>query len=255
MAASLNAPLSQAKLTELNDRFETASPEQILGWAVTEFPEDIILTCSFQHDGVVLAHMLRTITPDIPVVFIETRFHFAETLKYRDDIVKLLGLNLRQLEAEMSAEEFRTRHGDKLYDKNPDLCCQINKVEPLRKALAGTSAWINGRRRNQTEERATMGHVELAGSVVKINPLARWTSKDTYKYLNAHGLPEHPLFNEGYASIGCAPCTSLGEGRSGRWAGIKKRECGIHTVLDEGGSNSPELTEPVSGDPASGEDS
>ncbi|HIF63373.1 MAG TPA: phosphoadenylyl-sulfate reductase [Deltaproteobacteria bacterium] len=255
MAASPEAPISPSRLAELNDQFESASPEQILGWAVTEFPEDIILTCSFQHDGVVLAHMLRTIKPDIPVVFIETRFHFAETLKYRDNIVKLLGLNLRQLEAEMSADEFRAKHSDNLYDRDPDLCCQINKVEPLRKALAGTSAWINGRRRNQTEERAAMGHVELAGSVVKINPLARWTSKDTYKYLNCHRLPEHPLFERGYASIGCAPCTSLGEARSGRWAGSNKRECGIHTVMDAGGPNSPEVAELATNDSASSEDS
>jgi phosphoadenosine phosphosulfate reductase len=236
MAASAKPPLEPAAVEELNRRFESGTAEQILGWATATFPDDIILTCSFQHDGVVLAHMLRSIKPGIPVVFINTGFHFKETLEYRDLIVKLLDLNLVEVGRKMTWEEFKSRHGADLYRRDPDLCCRINKVEPLLEALKGARAWINGRRREQTGGRADIQHVELQGRVVKINPLARWMSKDTYRYLHAHNLPLNPLFERGYTSIGCEPCTrpplTDGDERSGRWAGTDKTECGIHTMLD-----------------------
>jgi phosphoadenosine phosphosulfate reductase len=239
MPSSVSAPLASQEVAELNRRFEEASAEQILGWATATFPTDIILTCSFQHDGVVLAHMLRSIKPDIPVVFINTGFHFKETLEYRDHIVNLLGLNLVEVGRKTTWEEFKARYGEDLYRRDPDLCCQINKVEPLLEALKGVRAWINGRRREQTVERSGISHVEIQGSIVKINPLARWTSKDTFRYLHAHNLPLNPLFERGYTSIGCEPCTrpplSADDERSGRWAGTDKRECGIHTILETPG--------------------
>ena len=245
MAPVTKRPVDPAAARELSQRFEAASPEQILGWATATFPEDIILTCSFQHDGVVLAHMLRSIKPDIPVVFINTGFHFKETLAYRDLIVKLFDLNLREVGRRMTFDEFKARYGEDLYRRDPDLCCRINKVGPLVDALDGVRAWINGRRREQTAERRNIPHVELQGSVVKINPLARWKTKDTYRYLHAHNIPLHPLFEKGYTSIGCEPCTrpplSTEDERSGRWVGNDKRECGIHTVLDSSG-------DPQSGD-------
>ncbi|MFQ5351515.1 MAG: phosphoadenylyl-sulfate reductase [Candidatus Binatia bacterium] len=236
MAANPELPLSCEEIERLNEQFEDASPEQILGWAVTTFPEDSVLTCSFQHEGVILAHMLRTLKADVPVVFINTRFHFEETLRYRDTIVKLLDLDLREIQAELPFEEFKKDYGTDLYAKDPDLCCRINKVDPLKKALEGVKAWINGRRRNQTADRRHLSHVELSGSIIKINPLASWNSKDSYRYLHAHSIPLHPLFEKGYSSIGCESCTSLPvpgmDERSGRWAGSAKRECGIHTILD-----------------------
>ncbi len=237
MSNGPTASIPQLEIDSLNARFEEATPEQILGWAAATFRvSDIILTCSFQHDGVVLAHMLRSIAPEIPVVFINTGFHFKETLEYRDTIVKLLGVNLREVVPRLSFEEFRERYGADLYSRDPDLCCQINKVGPMREALGGVRAWINGRRRNQTPERREIGHLGITGGIVKINPLARWTSRDTYHYLHAHNIPTHPLFEKGYTSIGCEPCTALPipgqDERSGRWAGTKKRECGIHTILD-----------------------
>jgi len=238
MASNSAAAFTPEELDALNEGFETATPEQILGWAATTFPTDMILTCSFQHEGVVIAHMLRTIRPDVPVVFINTRFHFKETLEYRDAIVKLLGLNLREIGSAMSFEDFKARHGQDLYNRDPDLCCKINKVDPLLEALKGVKAWINGRRRDQADTRRQIRHVDLQGPIVKINPLAHWKSKDTFRYLNAHNLPLNPLFEKGYTSIGCEPCTSLplsdDDERSGRWASSGKRECGIHTILDPG---------------------
>lgn len=236
MSVGSTPAISQDEIARLNARFETASPEQILGWAAATFPTDIILTCSFQHEGIVLAHMLRTIKPEIPVVFIDTRFHFKETLEYRDTITKLLGLNLKVIESTVSFEDFKAKYGADLNRRDPDLCCKINKVDPLLAALKGVRAWLNGRRRDQTTERSQIGIVGLQGTIVKVNPLATWTGKDTFRYLHAHNLPLHPLFEKGYTSIGCEPCTALplgdGDERSGRWAGSGKRECGIHTILD-----------------------
>jgi phosphoadenosine phosphosulfate reductase len=249
MSAGESVALNPSEIEELNRRFETASAEDILRWATTTFPNDIILTCSFQHDGVAIAHMLRTIKPELPIVFINTGFHFKETLEYRDAIVKLLGLNLVEVGRKITWDEFKARYGQDLYARDPDLCCRINKVEPLLEALKGVRAWINGRRRDQMAERSHIRHVEVQGGIVKINPLANWTSKDTFRYLNAHNIPLHPLFEQGYTSIGCEPCTrpplSADDERSGRWAGSDKRECGIHTVLDSPGDAAGEPVDPT----------
>ncbi len=222
------AILSEAELAEINERFETARPEEILAWATSRFPRGTVLTCSFQHEGVVLAHMLRSIKPDVPVLFIDTGYHFPETLEYRDTIVRLLDLPLVVLRADGSSGRGRP--------EDPDECCRINKVEPLQRALRQVRVWINGRRRDQTPERRNMPHVEPQGSLIKVNPLARWTARDAFRYLSAHHLPLHPLFERGYTSIGCKPCTTRplpgSDERSGRWAGSPKRECGIHTILD-----------------------
>ena len=227
--------LSDAELARLNERFESEPPDAVLRWAVDHFTTGLVMTSSFQHEGVALAHMLRPIRADVPVLFINTRFHFKETLAYRDRVVELLGLNLRTIESVISFDDFKARYTDRLYEKDPDLCCRINKVEPLQAALKGAKGWINARRRGQTAERAAMPRLERTGDIIKINPLANWTSKDTYAYMTEHGLPLHPLFEKGYTSIGCEPCTSLpidGDERSGRWAGTSKRECGIHTAID-----------------------
>ena len=227
--------LSDAELARLNERFENESPETLLRWTVGRFPTGLVMTSSFQHEGVALAHMLRPIRADVPVFFIDTRFHFKETLEYRDRVVELLGLSLRTIESVISFEDFKARYTDRLYERDPDLCCRINKVEPLQVALKGARAWINARRRDQTADRAGMPLLERTGDIIKINPLARWVAKDTYAYMTRHELPLHPLFEKGYTSIGCEPCTSLpldGDERSGRWAGTSKRECGIHTAVD-----------------------
>lgn len=222
----------------LNVELESATPEAILRWACTTFGDDVILTCSFQHDGVVLAHMLQQIAPDTRVVFINTGFHFAETLAYRDHIVAELPIrNFVELHPIMPRDEFARTHGLDLYARDPDRCCQINKVEPLRRYLRDVRCWVNGRRRDQSGLRQVMRVVEVyQDGLHKVNPLVEWTSRDSYRYLERHGIPLHPLFERGYASIGCEPCTRPvlpGEDeRDGRWAGQDKTECGIHTFLD-----------------------
>ncbi len=225
--------------------FETATPEDILRWASATFAPDAVLTMSFQHEGVVIAHMLRQIAPATPVLFIDTGYHFPETLAYRDRLSTLFGLEVRNLSSVMPRPEFIARHGDDLWDRNPDLCCQINKVEPMQLALRGVRGWINGRRRDQAGTRTGMPIVERLGSgLVKINPLANWHTKTTWEYMEVHGIPPHPLFEQGYASIGCLPCTRpilAGEDeRAGRWAGRGKTECGLHTI----GTTPPAPTAP-----------
>ena len=225
-------------LDAVNRELEQATPQDVLRWTWARFQPDVILTCSFQHDGVVLAHMLQGIAPEARVAFINTGFHFPETLAYRDEIVRRLGLtHFVELHPVMPRAEFAERHGLDLYARDPDLCCQINKVEPLRRYLPGVRAWINGRRRDQAATRQDVRVVELyQDGLHKVNPLAGWTGRDTFYYLEQHGLPTHPLFEQGYASIGCAPCTrpvlAGDDERSGRWAGQNKTECGIHTFLE-----------------------
>ena len=220
-----------------NRALEGATPEAILEWTWNQFRPHVILTCSFQHDGVVLAHMLRRIAPEVPVVFIDTGFHFPETLAYRDEIRRRFGIELVELHPIMPREEFAATHGLDLYARNPDLCCHINKVEPLKRHLPGVRAWINGRRHDQTATRQGIRAIEaFQGDLHKVNPLASWTSRETFAYMERHGIPTHPLFDQGYASIGCAPCTRPvvpGENeRDGRWAGSGKVECGLHTFLE-----------------------
>lgn len=223
-------------LARQNEIFETATPEEILAWVTSGFAPDAVLTMSFQHEGVVIAYMLREVAPATPILFIDTGYHFPETLAYRDQLIERFGFPIRNLTSVMPRAEFLAKYGDDLYDRDPDLCCKINKVEPMQLALRGVRAWINGRRRDQATTRTRMPIVErLQGGIVKANPLANWTSRDTYRYLMQHDIPTHPLFEQGYTSIGCYPCTRPvlpGEDeRAGRWAGKNKTECGLHTFL------------------------
>src|SRR5262245_38953141 len=169
---------SALDLDAINRELATATPEAILAWTWRAFQPKVILTCSFQHDGVVLAHMLRDIAPEVPVVFIDTGFHFPETLAYRDEIARRFGITLVELQPIMPRAEFAAVHGLDLYARNPDLCCHINKVEPLKRHLPGVRAWINGRRRDQASTRQALRTVEaFQGDLYKVNPLSTWTSR------------------------------------------------------------------------------
>jgi phosphoadenosine phosphosulfate reductase len=254
--ANADAAGAQAlDLARQNELFEQASPEEILAWTTSRFAPDAVLTMSFQHEGVVIAHMLRTIAPDTPILFIDTGYHFPETLAYRDELVSRFGFPIRNLTSVMPRAEFVAKYGDDLYNRDPDLCCKINKVEPMQLALRGVRAWINGRRRDQAVTRTKMPIAErLQGGIVKVNPLANWTSRETYRYLMQHDIPTHPLFEQGYTSIGCAPCTRPvlpGEDeRAGRWAGKNKTECGLHTFLATEDGASEDTSSQASPEPA-----
>ena len=186
------------------------------------------ITSSFQAEDVVVMHMLREIQPDIPVLFLDTFHHFAETLTYRDELAERWHLNLVNLRA--------TEPSVGLWQNDTHACCARHKVGPLFAALEGYDAWFTGLRREQSSTRANLAEIEefrlpSGKPLAKISPLAGWTTKEVWAYATAHGIPLLPLYDLGYSSIGCEPCTSLpldpANPRSGRWEG-RKLECGIH---------------------------
>jgi phosphoadenosine phosphosulfate reductase len=193
------------------------------------------VTCSFQAGGMVVLHLVREIMPEIPVIFLDTGYHFAETLAYRDQMAARWGLNLINVSAAQTVAEQEAKFGI-LNQTAPDRCCAMRKVEPLFRALRDYGIWLTGLRRQQSKSRASLQMEEtfvLPGghALLKLNPLAAWTRGDVWDYAAQHNVPLLPLYEEGYASIGCAPCTSLpvnpNDPRSGRWGG-EKLECGIH---------------------------
>ncbi len=193
------------------------------------------VTSSFQAECVVLVHLVIEQRPDIPVLFLETGYHFDETLAYRDQIARQWNLNLVNLEARQSVVEQESEFGI-LYQSAPDRCCGMRKVEPLFSGLAQYDTWFTALRREQSPTRANLQTSDAfklpSGKALrKISPLAAWTNRDVWTYLSRHGIPALPLYDQGYTSIGCRPCTALpfdpNNPRSGRWQG-QKLECGIH---------------------------
>lgn len=193
------------------------------------------VTSSFQAEDVVVLHMVRQILPEVPVLFLETGYHFPETLAYRDQMAESWNLNLINVWPEKTVAEQESQFGI-LNQTAPDRCCALRKVGPLFQALAGYGTWVTGLRRQQSKSRATLEPVEdfaLPGGqkIAKLNPLVDWTTRDVWYYAQAHDIPLLSLYDLGYTSIGCAPCTSLpsdpNDPRSGRWGG-HKLECGIH---------------------------
>ncbi len=230
---------------KLNQTFETQSTENIVRWAVGEFTPHIAMSTSFGAESAVLLHLVTQIYPAIPVLFTNTGFHFKETLEHRDKLVKQLNLNLRELKSEIPTEEFLAKNG-KLYERDPDACCAVNKIAPFEKGLKDYQAWITGIRRSQADTRKSSHFVEnYRDSLVKVNPLLNWNGKMFWDYAKKFDLPYHPLWEKGYMSIGCSPecCTrpvQAGEDpRAGRWSGKDKIECGIHTFLESEKSNQP----------------
>lgn len=197
--------------------------------------EDVCVTSSFQAEDVVVLHMVREILPSVPVLFLETGYHFPETLAYRDRITAEWELNLITIVPPQSVAEQESAFGI-LHQSAPDRCCALRKVGPLFEALASYRTWITGLRRQQSKSRANLQPNENfklpSGTTLrKLNPLAEWSTRDVWEYASAQAIPLLPLYDLGYSSIGCAPCTSLpsnpDDPRSGRWSG-RKLECGIH---------------------------
>ncbi|MDQ4145987.1 MAG: phosphoadenylyl-sulfate reductase [Actinomycetota bacterium] len=218
--------------------FDRAHPKEILTWA-TQTVDRLAVASSFQASGLVILHLLRNIRPDLPVLFLDTGFHFPETIAFRDELVEEWDLNLVILRGEHGSVAAQNElHGIGLYKKNPDMCCHINKVLPLQRALEDYDGWISGLRRDQSPMRAGTPIVEAqmlpsGREVFKIHPLAGWTRADVDGYISDNAIPTHPLFERGYSSIGCSPCTRpvdvAEHERAGRWDGFGKNECGIHS--------------------------
>jgi phosphoadenosine phosphosulfate reductase len=221
-------------IAELNKKFETADPHAILRWAIATHGKGAAMSSSFGAQSAVLLHMLVEIDPSVPVLFLDTGFLFKETLQFKEDLKKRFKLNIKEFRA---TPEQMAVVKKRLSDPNntPGMCCDDTKVDLMKRSLEGVTCWIAGLRRSQSSTRKGIDIVEEYGSgLIKVHPIANWSSRDVYDYMKKHDLPFHPLWEKGYTSIGCEPCTSLplaGDERSGRWAGQSKTECGIHTFL------------------------
>jgi len=218
--------------------FEAMSAEDVLRWAYSEFGDRMCLTCSWQRQSSVLVHMVSELGLEIPVVELDTQLFFRETYETRDRLVERYGLDLIRPEV-VSVAQQALAEGPNLWERDPDRCCHIRKVEPLERALAPFDAWISGIRRDQSPTRAGARKVEWSEryGVWKIQPLADWNARRVQAYIVVNEIPYNPLHDAGYPSIGCIPCTRpIAEGeeeRAGRWAGSDKLECGIHAPVPE----------------------
>lgn len=229
---------SAQDVIRLNNMLRGASPQDVLrAVLVDRLAGDVALVSSFGAESAVLLDLVAAIDPATPVIFLDTGKHFAETLAYRDALAAHLGLtNLVTLTPD--ADELAARDATGLrWSYDPDGCCELRKVRPLARALAGYDATISGRKAFQSATRANLPHFELDGDTgrIKVNPLASWTKADCDAWFDSRALPRHPLEAQGYPSIGCAPCTSKvlpGEDpRAGRWRGWDKTECGLHDAV------------------------
>ncbi|MBM3124647.1 MAG: phosphoadenylyl-sulfate reductase [Chloroflexi bacterium] len=228
--------VSAQEIERLSNAFESKTPQEIIRWAVDQFWPEIALSSSFQTQSMPLLHMVTQIKRGMPVFFLDTGYHFWETLIFRERIASEWKINVIDLYREARWDIFVRQHTRSLPLDDPNLCCYLHKVQPMQKALKDIKAWISGIRRDQTAERARAGILEpQEGGLLKINPLLNWTRADVKRYAEEHHLPSHPLFEKGYRSVGCAPCTiPIGldqDERAGRWAGRGKTECGLHTDM------------------------
>jgi len=207
---------------------EGSTPQEILRWAFDRFGSRIAIASSMA-DGV-LPHMAAQLRPGVPVLFLDTGYHFAETIGTRDAVADSYDVTLLTIQPRHTVAQQDAEHGPRLYARDPDLCCALRKVAPLDRALGAYDAWISGIRRDETEVRSDIGVIEWDAKrgKVKVNPLAAWTQADVDAYVEEHGVLINPLRADGYDSVGCAPCTLRGNGRAGRWAGTGKIECGLH---------------------------
>ncbi len=219
-------------VSHVGAELELAPAEHIIEWAVATFGDRFCITSSM--GDAVLAHLAAKVAPGIDVVFLDTGYHFVETIGTRDAVEATMPVNLLTITPVQSVAEQDAAYGEDLYKTDPDLCCQLRKVQPLTDALAEYDAWATGLRRAETHNRVIAPVVgwDARKGKVKVSPLARWSDDDVQRYITQHGVLVNPLVYDGYPSIGCAPCTRRvapgDDPRSGRWAGTNKTECGIH---------------------------
>lgn len=227
MPSPEGAALSPDDIAALNARYAPLDFEQRIRQLYREFDVDrVLVTSSFAATSAYFLHLISTIEPRQKFAFIDTGYHFPETLAYRDYLIGLFKLNVFSVRAEDWKHQFTS--DDKTYERDPDFCCAINKVEPLDAIKPNYRIWVSSLMRADTEHRAQLDIFEVRNGIVKFNPMIDVTHETRDAYIREHALPFHPLVARGYQSIGCIHCTVPGEGRSGRWVGKPKTECGLH---------------------------
>lgn len=221
-------------LAQANEELSDKDVYTVLNWTKDVFGVgEVALTTAFGYSGLALLRHVIKIMPSIQIYFIDTGFHFKETLDFCEKITDKWNLNLEVVKPDISKEKLKQKLGEKPYKSNADLCCHYCKVEPLLRILHKHDAWLSGIRRDQSITRAGIEVIEIDGrGEIKISPMAHWTKEQTWDYIKKNDIPYHPLHDAGYPSIGCEPCTAPveegGDDREGRWPFMQKLECGIH---------------------------
>ncbi|PTB97542.1 phosphoadenylyl-sulfate reductase [Marivirga lumbricoides] len=207
--------------------FKSYTIEERVRWVFDHYAEEeILMTSSFGSSSALLLHLIHKISPDHPICFLDTGYHFKETLDYKNKLEQQLNLNVKTIAAPKNKHRFTQRNFT--YRHNQDLCCFINKVEPLAALKAQHKVWLSGLFKYQNENRKQLAFFDRKQDILKVYPLLDMTPEEVHTYFFIHQLPSHELVAKGYSSIGCTHCTVKGSGREGRWAGSAKVECGIH---------------------------
>lgn len=233
---------SDDEIAAASRELDTRPPQAVLEWAASRFQPKLMMATAFGPEGCCILHMLAEIDPTVRVINLDTGYQFAETLELRERIRDRYRIEVELIRPDTTVAEYEKEHGGPLYVHRPDQCCHDRKVLPLRRAIRGYSAWISAIRGDQTEHRRIANVVQWDAkfNLVKVNPLLRWTKKDVWKFITDYNVPYNPLHDQGYPSVGCWPCTAPveegGDDRSGRWAGSKKKECGLHVIDHDEGS-------------------
>jgi phosphoadenosine phosphosulfate reductase len=227
-----------AEIKEVSARLETATPQEILRWAIDRFPGRFTMATAFGPEGMVLIHMLAELAPDTPIFNLDTGYQFPETLELRERVLQRYGMAVEMKRPAQTVAEFEAENGGPVYRTDPDRCCFERKLRVLHEAVVGMHAWASAIRRDQSPDRAQAAIVgwDKKFRLVKISPLANWTKKQVWDLIVHQDIPYNPLHDQGYPSIGCQPCTRsilCGEDeRAGRWSGLAKTECGLHSIRD-----------------------
>ena len=217
----------EERVNELNERYHALTPEQRVVQLYKDFmEEEVMLTSSFATNSAFLLHLFSTTAPHQKIHFIDTGFHFPETLAYKAKLTELYKLDVVDVHPEYWKHEYTLK--DKVWESDPDFCCSINKVEPLAEVKKNYLVWVSGLMRWQTEHRSSLDVFELRGGMIKFYPLIDVTKEQREAYIRDHQLPFHPLVAQGYSSVGCTHCTRPGDDRCGRWVDTPKSECGLH---------------------------
>jgi phosphoadenosine phosphosulfate reductase len=231
------------ELAAASGRLESATPEEIIAWGVEHYAPYLTMATAFGPEGCVILAMLAKIAPETYVFNLDTGYQFQETLELRDRIAEKYGIEVDLLSPGSTVAEYEALHGGPLYRTNPNQCCADRKIKTLQRASEVMHAWMSGIRRDQSADRAQAPIVgwDKKFALVKISPLANWTKKDVWKRITDESIPYNPLHDQGFPSIGCWPCTravAAGETdeRAGRWSGMKKTECGLHSISEQDGS-------------------
>lgn len=223
-------------IVTLQEAAEQWTPQRTLSWAFEHFGNSVAVSSAFGAEGMVLIDMASRIRKNFRLFTIDTEFLFPETYALMDRIEEKYGIQIEKVYSVFSPEEQERSHGPALWERNPDLCCNVRKVEPLRRKLKELSAWVTSIRRDQTSVRSGARRIEWDSKfgLVKVNPIVDWTAKQVWGYIHEHGVPYNALHDRDYPSIGCTHCTRAirpGEdARAGRWPGFSKTECGLHMI-------------------------